>query len=509
MDIFGMLVWLVVLISLVVFIILLVKGFKAWGTAHTILLTILFIESWTFLFFAGSVTHQRVALTKSHDILMEKVAKLTKQVDLEMLGDRLDPSLNLEKFVPLSNEVNRLALERGRVWRGARRQAAPPAKQGEPTMYAVQLPPTVSNLPVAPPADAANAGGAAAPAVPAVDSALTPESVVYAFGEAISPVGLLPTVYLGEYVVVANTNGLATLRPTAPLSQVQQASINANETWAIYEVVPIDSHIAFAAEGSKSEEDAIFGRMDKNKIAELLGVDPALADADLLQLSPKDVAKAKLLQSYVNDGGRAPEKTLDSSLGYRVTFTKDHSIDVDSQEQRNAMEGGYYDLSGRSVDARLKRDVDEAVMFKTGDTYVFDAAAAKELDKLGVVTLGERIFIRPLNDYEFAFRDTRRLTTRARQDLLLISRELDEVSRTNTVALEQELKRSEENTRLKMDKSQYDKELAVISEVAISLENEVQTKTKELDELYGSIIELHERLVKRSRALGIRAMANP
>ena len=86
----------------------------------------------------------------------------------------------------------------------------------------------------------------------------------------------------------------------------------------------------------------------------------------------------------------------------------------------------------------------------------------------------------------------------------MISRELDEVSRTNTVALEQELKRSEENTRLKMDKSQYDKEFAVISEVATSLENDVQTKTKELDELYGSIIDLHERLVKRSRAL-----ANP
>lgn len=504
MDIFGMLVWLVVLISLVVFIILLVKGFKAWGTAHTILLTILFIEAWTFLFFSGSVTHQRVALTKSHDTLMEKVAKLTKQVDLEMLGDRLDPSLNLEKFVPLSNEVNRLALERGRVWRGARRQAAPPAKQGDPTLYAVQLPPNVSNLPVAPPADAANAGGGAAPAVPVVESALTPDSVVYAFGEAMSPVGLLPVVYLGEYVVVSNTNGLATFRTTAPLSPAQQAAINANETWAIYEVVPIDSHVAFAAEGSSPEEDAIFGRMDKTKVAELLGIDPALADADLVTLSGAEAAKAKLLQAYLNDGGRAPEKTQDSSMGYRITFTQDHSIDVDSREQRNAMEGGYYDLSGRSVDARLKRDVEEPVLFQTGDTYVFDASAAKELEKLGVATLGERIFIRPLNDYEFAFRDTRRLTTRARQDLLLISRELEEVNRTNVVAIDQELKRSEENRRLKMDKSQYDKEYSVISEVAANLANEVQSKTKELDEIYGSIIEFHDRIVKKSRAL-----ANP
>jgi hypothetical protein len=244
--------------------------------------------------------------------------------------------------------------------------------------------------------------------------------------------------------------------------------------------------------------------MDKVKIAELLGVDPALADADLLKLSPKDAAKAKLLQSYLNDGGRAPEKTQDSSLGYRVTFTKEHTIDVDSQEQRNAMEGGYYDLSGRSVDARLKRDVDEAVLFKTGDTYVFDAASAKELEKLGVATLGERIFLRPLNDYEFAFRDTRKLTTRANQDFLLISRELAEVTRTNSVAVDQELKRSEENTRLKLDKGQYEKEFAVISAVAVDLENQIKSKTTELDELYSSIIALHEQIVKRSREL-----ANP
>ena len=154
MDIFGMLIWAVVLVSLIVFIVLLVKSFHSWGVVHTILLSILFIESWVFIFFAGSVSQQRVAFTKAHDLLMAKVDKLTKSVALEMYGDRLDPSINLEKFVPLSNEVNRIAVERGRVWRGA---VVQPPVGG---LMTLQLPANVSNLPVAAPPEAA-AGGAA------------------------------------------------------------------------------------------------------------------------------------------------------------------------------------------------------------------------------------------------------------------------------------------------------------------------------------------------------------
>jgi len=126
MEISGMLIWAMVLVSLVVFIILLVKAFKSWGAVHTILLSILFIECWTFLFFAGGVAHYRIKLTKTHDTLLDKVEKLLISVDLEMYGDRLEPKLNLEKFAPLTNELNRLTLERGRVWRGATLQRVTP-----------------------------------------------------------------------------------------------------------------------------------------------------------------------------------------------------------------------------------------------------------------------------------------------------------------------------------------------------------------------------------------------
>ena len=181
-----------------------------------------------------------------------------------MYGDRLDPSINLEKFVPLSNEVNRIAVERGRVWRGA---VVQPPVGG---LMTLQLPANVSNLPVAAPPEAA-AGGAAPLALPVVESGLVVDSVVYVFGESRQTVGLVPNVYLGEFVVATNKDGLISLRPTA-----QDAITRGDfETAAVYEIIPIDSHTTFAAEGSKVDVDSIFGRMDKAQISELLRIDAA------------------------------------------------------------------------------------------------------------------------------------------------------------------------------------------------------------------------------------------
>jgi hypothetical protein len=491
MDIFGMLTWVVVLVTLIVFIVLLVKTFKSWGTAHAILLSLLFIESWTFIFFAASVSHQRLSYTKAHDTLMNKVEKLSKTLDEQMFGDRLDPALNLEKFVPLSNEVNRIALERGRVWRGAIKQAA------TPNGATLLMPATVTNLPVAPPAEAAGAAGAQAAAVlPTVDQGLAPESVVYLFGESPSPFRVIPTVYLGEYVVTGIKDNLVSVRPTTPLSQDQLRALGGSESCAVYEVLPIDSHTAFAAEGSKPEDDALFGRMDEKQIEELF----AMAEAQV-QTKVSDARRSRIREAYLQDGGQASEQTPPESLAYRVKFLKDHSILVDSTEKRSAMEGGFYDLSGRTVDTRLKLDAEEGVAFKTDDTYIFDSATAKDWEMQGIVALEARLFVRPLNDYEFAFRETRRLWTKARQDLLLITREFDEMVRTSKVVSEQEILRGEEGKRLALDKAQYGKELEVINEVHGSLTQQVEDKKTELSQLYGTVVSLHDRLVQRSKEL--------
>jgi len=500
MDINGMLIWAAVLVSLIVFIVLLVKCFASWGLVHTILLSILFIECWTFIFLSANVAYQRLGYTKALDSLTKKMDKLQKEFDLEMFGDRWDPKLNLEKFTPLTNELNRLLLERGRVWRGA-------VKQGlDKNGMNVLLPVRVSNIP-----DAAAAGAAAATAV---DPGLAIESVVYIFGETRLEVGVVPIVYIGEFAVSAVKEAMVTVRPTTPLTKMQEAAASNSETWSIYEIMPIDSHTAFAAPGASTEENAIFGFMKKEDLAKDLGIDPAFADKDPNSFTTvADVLKARVLQSYVNDGARAPEKTPPEALAYEVTFLKDYTLGVDSPSlSGKPLEGGFFDSLGNAIDARLRRDAEQDVVYKVDETAVFDEQTANELQRNEIVKLGPPVFVRPLNDYNFAFRELNRMTIRARQDTLLIEREIKEVVAANNVAAEQEIKQEEDASKRKLDKAQYSIELEVIRQASADLGEQIQAKRAELSKVYSTILSLHERLIKHQRdlaAVGASLTATP
>ncbi len=493
MEISGMLIWATVLVSLIVFIVLLVKAFKSWGVVHTILLTILFIEAWTFLFFVGGVAHYRIVYTKLHDTLAEKVDGLLKSVEMEMNGDRLDPKLNLEKFSPLSNELNRITLERGRAWRGAELQKMTPATAKTPATAVFQLPAIVSNLPIAAPA----AGAAAATAT--VDPGLEVDSVVYLFGEELEPnIGLVPKNYLGEFVVTEVKELVLTMRPTTPLTKAQETTVTGSPSWTIFEIMPLDSHTAFAAAGSSSEEEAEYGRMDK----ELIAKDFESAFNNIPEEMKTKITEG-ILEAYVNDGAPAPDQTPPEALGRRVKFLKDYSEGVDAKGDLLPLKGGYHDTQGNMTDARLKRDPDSdaGVVFKIGTSHVFDKQTAERLEAQGVVELGASVFVRPQNDYAFAFHETRRMEIKAKQDTMLITREFREAERSTKVALEQEQNGEETGTKLRLDKAQYEKEVEVIADVSNELETLINAKKAELSQLYGSIHALHDKLVKHQRVM--------
>jgi hypothetical protein len=266
--------------------------------------------------------------------------------------------------------------------------------------------------------------------------------------------------------------------------------------------MPLDSHNAFAAEGSQADDNAIFGRMDLNEIATLLAIDPSLANAEPTSLNPKQAIKARVLQSYLNDGARPPEGTPPEQVYVRVEFLKDYTIEVDAQEQRNATEGGFYDLSGRSVDARLKRGEDNAkVSFKQGDQIVFDSTTANELGKQDLVRAVAPVFVRPLNDYEYAFREVRRQITSALQDAVLIQRELAEMQKSQTVADNQVRLGQDERAKLDKDVAQYRKELDVINAEANRLQESLQAEKAEISSTFKQIQSLRDQIVSRQRAL--------
>lgn len=498
-----MLIWVVVLVSLIIFVLTIVKGFRHWGALHTVLLSILFIEAWCFVFFSAGVASRRVGFIRAHDILKVKVDKLEEEVVLAMYGNRLDPTLDLERYVPLTNELNRLLLERGRVWRGS--SVVNATATGAKVKLKIPAPAAAAPAPAP-----ANAGaGGAQPAAAAANNApkdggLEEKSIVYAFGETGSADRPLPTTYLGEYSVSESKDGDVTLVPTAVLTKEQADAIASGGfiSWAIYELVPLDSHNAFAVLDSAIDENQAFGRMDRDELAKLLGIDLQLADAIPSTLNIKDGIKASVLQSYINDGGRAPDGTPPEHLGYRVEFLKDHVVDVDAEETRNAMEGGYFDLSGRSVDQRLKRGTDGVnVTFKAGEIHLFDASTAETLSGQGIVKLGAPIYVRSLNDYEFAFREFRKQTTRAQQDSLLIRREIEETNRTLKVTEDQIRFRQDERSKLDKDVAQYNKEHEVITSEKNRLDSEITQKLEELSSLYTTLHDLHGRLKARQLAL--------
>jgi hypothetical protein len=219
-------------------------------------------------------------------------------------------------------------------------------------------------------------------------------------------------------------------------------------------------------------------------------------------LNVKDAIKSRVLQSYLNDGGRPPEGTPPEQVYVRVEFLKDHTIEVDSQDQRIATDGGYYDVNGRSVDARLKRGEDGAkVSFKTEDKIVFDSTTADELVKQGIVKVLAPVFVRPLNDYEYAFRELRRQITLSTQDAKLIERELAEMQKSQGLADNQVRLGQDEQSKLGMDKAQYAKENEIITAEAGRLNDLLVSTRSEVAGMFQQIQAMRDRIVSNQKAL--------
>ena len=484
MELSGMLVWAAVLVSLIVFIILLVKGFKNWGVGMTIGFVILFIECWVFLLFSAGVNDYRLKALKEFDVALNENIKLKADKELELYGRATDPIFDKQRFVSLASELNRVLLERGRTWRGVRVIDA-----ANPNRIVVQLPNNNDNVaPGESGAPAANQAGVR-PTDP-----LSVDSVIYVFGEDNLRI---PRAYLGEFKVTTVTPDGLTLVPTAPLAPNQIQNLNAGPNWAIYEVMPLDSHTAFAEQGSVPTPDEIFGHMNREEISKTLGIPLELSTIAITPSTDLATAiRARVLQSYLNNGMQAREGTsLDNTI-YEVTFLKDYTETVDASTGRNPTEGGFFDATGRSIDARLMRSDDPKVSSAAGETYRLYGPKAKQLEQEGIVKLGQAYYARPLNDYEFSFRETRRLTQQAMQELALVNREIEITTKADADARKQQLLLEEDARKLELDKSQHSKELAVVQNEVKRTTDMVNSKRKELSKIFGDIRTAHAALIQ-------------
>jgi hypothetical protein len=495
MGLTGILFLVVLLIASSLFVFALVKGFGGWGVFYTITFVFLFLSTLGFLYATASVADRRTKWIKLHDQAKEKVARLEREVAILKFGNINQPSSDASSLLGAANELSRASKERGRVWRNAKLTSDP--RKTDTVKLTLAPPESAPDVPAdvnAPAATAINVGN------------LPVEALVYAFGEGAGPDGrIIPKTYLGEFFVAESQGGTATLRPVAPLLPTQTKAIASQEgeNWTVFELMPLDSHVAFSEVGSKRSDEAEFGRMDRKVLAELLKINEELLDRDPATLNAEEAHARRLLASYVLDGGRAPENEAPENVWYRIEFLAEHTEIVDVVgDSGNAVDGGYFSDDGRAIDSRLKRaDGNGEVKFFKGQRALFASKPAKALIDRDVAKLIEPVFVRRINDYTLGFKETRDRLTDAAQDALMFQREINQTKATNARVQQQVGFRQTERQLLDNDLAQYKKELEVITAESARLDQAVQESKSELSRLYRATQQHYERLIRTQQAL--------
>lgn len=471
MSLGGILILVVLLIALIAFIYLIVKTARGWGILHTLLLCTLFIECWVFMVFSAGVQATRVRFTEQAAKQQDRARNAVEQTQQLRWGPF--DTLNYDAVVPAKSELQRMTSDRGRVWRGVTLlQTADSSFQLELSAEDTQA---VDDLAVDP------AEGVASESI--TSESLPVDLVVYAFAEEVNEEGRpIPSFYLGEFTVVQSQDGAVTLEPTLQLSQAQIQFIQsgAASSWALYELMPIDGHLAFAAPGSQPSEEEVFGRMDAETLADLLANVPM-----------ENGRQERVLQSYLRDGQKAQDGDPADSVWVQLRLKKNYSLDVDSQESANATERGYFDATGRSIDARLKRQDEETenstVELKENDLILLTEAAARPLIANGTAELVERYFVRPLNDYEQAFNNQDVRLNDVQERIDVFNRETELLNQANARGQELISIEQVENQKLTQDLENYSKEVEVVTTALQDAKGDLQKLKAELAQLYRAI----------------------
>ncbi len=489
MGLSGIILILVLLAVLAFYIVATVKAAKNWGWVHVTTLYFMFFASLIFLVSSAFVFRNRVAWLKLHDQEAARNLQLEKEVQQLKFGDLEKTGNDPNSLTAVMNAFARINLDRGRIWKNARLDSI----DNNGAQFSLTLPPQ---------------GDQSGP---------LPEGiVVYAFAEIQMEDGrVVAGPYIGQFMVGRVQGQAAALLPQETPTETQVNLLRSGEAavWSLFELMPIDSHKAFVAEGSQPSDEWLFGRMDLESVAKLLQIDPASVEMtegmfpNGTETDP-NFRKASLLRSYMMDGSRTTEPLPPEFEWIKVEFTAEQKIDVESKESRVATEGGFFDLSGRTVDARLKQGFDQGVVtYRPGDRAALPKQAAEDLISQGVARLIDRYFVRPLNDYQLGFRELKARIFKAGKDIELYTQEVAKVDATNRKGQEQIALRQAERQKLDLDLAQFTRELEMITAENERLSSEIQAVNDQIRETRSQILKEHAKLIATSNAISTPAPA--
>lgn len=460
------------LAMLIAFIVMVVKAARNWRWYHITSAVIAMLLSIVLLFPTAGSLKSRQAWHKIKEELEARLTSVEEENERLRYGDPQDPTA-APGLEPVALELSNLGTEAGRRWRNLSLVNAEPT--GEITLRAPQ--------PEAVPGVAVDPAAGANPTGPLIPQNL----VVYGFAEGGFPEvdRLVPVKYLGEFRVVGSQPTTVRISPTAPLRPDQANAISSGRasSWAIYEMLPLDGHEPFIAEGSRPDDDNALGRVDDKLI-------------EIILEGATDETKAK----YLRDGQRGtPEDP--AARWVKIKFEEKYTLDVDSPEQRGALEGGFFDNNGRAVDSRLQRTDGGSVTFAAGETLIVKEEAASQLiNQEKVASLVDTYYIRPLNDYRYILRKIRLQIKEYDVRIAEMQYEKQVLDAARAATVDMLAKGQAEKLKLEQDLAQYEVENSALTTYYNTVREELRQVKESSSLLYKSNFKLLRQIQQLANA---------
>jgi hypothetical protein len=321
---------LVGVLVVILFIVTIVLSASTWRAWHIVAACLTFLAALGLVIVGSMSVKTHLHWRKQYDDLTKKLAAAQRAGLLLERGDPLQveptrDTLNDWSVRDLQIKLDRLLLDRGRVWR--RCTPGAPAANG---VQVSTVPPTETGDPGDPSTAPANGIGA--------------NTVLYAF---IENENKHPIAFLGEFQVVDAQPASVTLQPTLPLDGQQQALVAVQPAfWTLYEMMPVDAHYVFSDDDPLGKRladtpEPVFGPMDEAKLREVFA-------AVTLQPADSELVTA-LIEPYKRDGSPATEEDVNrypENIWRKLEFKTAHTEQVDSDNPDAGLSSGAFDAQG-------------------------------------------------------------------------------------------------------------------------------------------------------------------
>ena len=491
-----MIFYIVVGLAVVLFILFLVFAAKSWHWSDIVAVSFIFPLTIILVILAAATLRTHDVWRKKHKETVRRLEKVKSEVKKLEHGTARMPDGRIESadesVTSLKEELGRELFDRGRVWRNC----VPSERSdntftlmttawGEESCTGAALSETGDGDPASSqPLPVAEGEAEEEVIVPAGDGRphnIVKDMVLFAFLEvplaeidesirdAIFAGGKenfqdrlqvcrLPSIYLGEFSVTEAVPDSITLSPTILLSESQLAVINDSPfPWTLIEMMPVDSHRAF--EG--------------------------LSEEQLRALFAESLADDYIRNGKTGDRDQDPPERL----MVRVRFLEEYKqIQVDAADDPPSLPSSDFDALGRAVPAWLRHggegDNVGFVEFEAGDEAEFDAESVQSLLDQGVCEEIERVYKRPLYDFEYLFHELHRQTNVVADNIRVTRQAIGVFTNANAKSQESVEYRTKEVQQLNEDLTGFENERQKITKYRKDLDQRYHEILGELSELY-------------------------